>query len=74
MNVDILDGEGGDFSNEYSAEGIGESSIYANDGKRGVKRVVIVKLDFEILYYCQKFDLVSVKGFHTSLNLSIFQQ
>ena len=60
MNIDILDGEGGDFSNEYSAESISESSVYANDGKRGIKRVIVVKLDFEIL--CQKSDMASIKG------------
>jgi len=49
MDVDVLDREGGDLSNEDTAESIGNGCIDANQRKRCLERVISVKFNSEVL-------------------------
>lgn len=49
MDEDILDCEGGDFGDEYSAEGVGYGGVEGEEREGGFVGGVLVELDCEIL-------------------------
>ena len=49
MDKDVFDGEGWNFSDHDSAEGVGDAGVDTDEGEAGIKRVVFVELDFEVL-------------------------
>ena len=49
VHEDEFDGEGGDFGDEDSAEGVGKGCIDAYEGERGLVRVIFVEFNAEVL-------------------------
>ena len=49
LNVDTLDGEGGDFVDHDAPEGVGNGGVHADEGESGFAVVIFVELDPEIL-------------------------
>lgn len=49
MNEDVLDGQGRDFCNENTAEGVCDRCVEADKGERSFKFIIAVKFDFEVL-------------------------
>lgn len=45
LDVDVLDGEGGDLGEENAAEGVGEGGIDADEGEGREELVVLVEVD-----------------------------
>lgn len=56
VDVDFLNGEGGDFGEENAAEGVGEGCIEADEREGGFEGVISVEYDFKVL------DNVSMPG------------
>lgn len=48
LNIDFFDGEGRDFGKEYTAKGIGDGGIDADEGECSFISLVLVEDDFEI--------------------------
>ena len=49
MNKDVFDGESWDLSDHDSTEGISDAGVDADEGEGGIKGVIFVELDLEIL-------------------------
>ena len=49
MDKDVFDGQGRDFSDHDSAEGVGDAGVDTDEGKAGIERVVFVEFDFKVL-------------------------
>lgn len=49
MDEDIFDGEGWNFSDHNSAEGIGNAGVDTDEGEGGIEDVVFVELDLRVL-------------------------
>ncbi len=47
--VDGLDGDGGDFGDEYATKGVRDGSVYADKGEAAIKLFVFVELDSQVL-------------------------
>lgn len=47
MYEDVFDGDGGDFGEEDTAEGVGDGGVDSDEGEGRVEGFILVKLDFK---------------------------